>query len=671
MGSSEAAAATEEEVNPLTGSRFSRRYQRLLEKRKTLPLWAKKKAFLDTLAEHQVIVVAAPPGSGKSTLIPQFVIEGGYPTSSGKQIACVQPRRIVATALSHQVAEQMDVKVGEEVGYSVLFKDCCSSKTILKYITDGVLLRETLSDQLLQNYEVIILDEVHLRTLATDILISYLRNLLSANSRPDLKLIIMCTQFEAKHFRDYFKVARVLKSIPSLHPVDITYEQDPVRDYVAKAIEIVEKILVSEPTGDILLFLTGLEEIETCCWKLGKVIADLGDKVGPVRVLPLHSTIFVNDQLKKVFKSAPPRTRKGGPAGRKVVVSTDIAESSLVIDGIIYVIDCGYMKQKVYNAQLCIETTLILPISRASAQRRAGCARRLGPGKCFRLYPEKFFTAFTLQVSPEILRANLASTLLLMKRLGIDDISHLDLMDPPPPETIARALETLSCLGAFDGEGILTKFGELMSEFPLDPQMSRMIVSSPQFHCSNEILSIAAMVSVPNCFLRPTEDQQAADEAKRNFSHKNGDHLTLLNVYHAYKLFSNDPSWCDKNYVNQAVLQYAVSVRSQLVSIMKKIKLELCSTDVDNCDYYDNIRKGLLAGYFMQVARLELWDRYTILKTHHVVDLHPSCCINSRPQWVIFNDFVMASHNFIRMITDVRVDWLMDVAPNYYRITTV
>lgn len=657
------------EVNSVEGSPLSRRCRKMLESRRKLPVWAQREKFLGTLAKHQIVVVAAPPGSGKSTQIPQFVIEAGY-ASNGKQIACTQPRRLVAMALCHRVAQEMNVNLGEKVGYSVQFEDFCGPNTVLRYLTDGVLLRQALFDRLLEMYGVIILDEAHLRTLATDVLLAYLKKLLATNARPDLKLVIMCTQFEAKKFRDYFKGARIVQPCATLNPVEINYTEDIVRDFVEAAVERVAQILESETDGDVIVFLTGVEEIETFCWRLGKVVANLGDKIGPVRVLPLHSTVPVDVQ-KKIFKGALPPTRKGGPAGRKVVVSTDIAESSLAIDGIVYVVDCGYTKQKVYNARLRVESLLILPISRASAQRRAGCARRSASGKCFRLYSQKFFEAAQLQVYPEILRANLASTILQLKKLGIDDFLHLELMDPPPAETITRAIETLKYLGALDEEGCLTNIGKLMSEFPLDPQMSRMIVSSPQFCCSNEILSIASMLSVPNCFLRPVENQQAADEARANFSHINGDHLTLLNVYHAYKLCNGDSTWCKNNFINQAVLRLAEGVRNQLATIMQKLNLELCSPDFNSSSYYDNIRKGLLAGYFMQVAQLEHSGYYAIVKDHHIVDIHPSSCLASRPAWVMYNDFVLGSRNFIRIITDVCSEWLVDVAPHYFRIAAI
>ncbi|WOL03255.1 hypothetical protein Cni_G11975 [Canna indica] len=657
------------EVNPATEAPFSRRYRKLLERRKKLPVWAHRSKFIDALSKHQVVVVAAPPGSGKSTQIPQIVIEAGY-ASEGKQIACTQPRQLVATVLSRRVAQEMDVKLGEEVGYSVLFENCSGPKTILKYLTDGVLLRESMSDQNLERYSVIILDEVHLRTLATDILLAYLKNLLEKKARFDLKLVVMSNQVEAKKYKDYFKGARIVQPLPSLHPIEIVYLKEPVKDLVEAALDKVAQSLVSESAGDIIIFVTGMEEIVRCCSRLGKLIVELGDKIGCVNVIPLHSGMCL-DMQKKAFKAAPAPTRKGGLVGRKVLVSTEIAESSLSIDGIVYTIDCGYIKQKVYNADLHVESMLTLRISKASAQRRSGCARRSAPGKCFRLYSQEIFNKFQPQDSPEILRANLAGTILQIKKLGFDDLFHLDLLDPPPPpEAVIRAVETLKCLGALDDVGRLTHSGDLMTEFPLDPQMSKMIIESPKFCCSDQILSIAAMLSVPNCFLAPMEGLEAAGESKSSFNHINSDHLSLLNVYHAYKQNNGDSTWCEKNFINQAVLKSADNVKEQLVLIMHKINLTMSSSDFSSSNSCDNIRKGLLAGYFMQVAQLDHSGDYLTVKGHHVVDLHPTSCLASRPEFVIYNDFVLASRNYIRIITEVPGHWLVEIAPHIYRLAT-
>ncbi|KAH7655138.1 RNA helicase protein [Dioscorea alata] len=512
------------ELNPITGRPYSRRYHKLLEKRKKLPIWAYKEKFLDALAKHQIVIVAAGSGSGKSTQIPQFIIEAGY-AGQGKKVVCTEPRRLVARAISRRVAQEMDVTIGAEVGYSVLFEECSGPKTTLKYLTDGILLRELLADQLLQSYGVIVLDEAHLRTLATDILLGYLKRLIERNSHPDLKLVIMSTQQEAKWFKDYFKCAKIVQVQGSLNPVEIIHTSNPIGDYLEAAIEKVLEILTSEPTGDILVFLPGGDDIEIGSSRLTGLLKDRTNEFGPVRVLPLHSTLSI-EQQKKIFKAAPPSTRKGGPVGRKVIMSTDIAESSLAIDGIAYVIDSGLSKQKVYNAGLHAESLLVLPISRASAHRRSGCCRRSVSGKCYRLYTKEFLEACHPHASPEILRANLAGTALLLKKLGISDMLHFDFINPPAVDMMTSAIETLNYLGALDGDGNLTSIGELMSEFPLDPHLSKMILCSPEFKCSAEILSITSMLSVPHCFFQPREKQHDADEAKAKFSHAKG--ITLL-----------------------------------------------------------------------------------------------------------------------------------------------
>ncbi|CAL9006314.1 unnamed protein product [Prunus brigantina] len=643
-------------INPWTGMPYSQSYYEILEKRKTLPVWQQKDEFLKALKANQCIILVGETGSGKTTQIPQFVLESvNAETPDGKRmmIACTQPRRVAAMSVSRRVAEEMDVKIGEEVGYTIRFEDCSStSKTLLKYLTDGMLLREAMADPLLERYKVIILDEAHERTLATDVLFGLLKKVL--RNRPDLKLVVMSATLEAEKFQGYFSGAYCMKVPGRLHPVEILYSEEPEKNYVEATIRTVVQIHMFEGPGDVLVFLTGEEEIEDVCRKIDKEIAKLGDQSGPVKVLPLYSTLPPAVQ-QKIFEPVS--------SGRKIVVSTNIAETSLTIDGIVYVIDPGFSKQKVYSPRGCVESLLVSPISKASACQRAGRAGRTRPGKCFRLYTEKsFHNHLEAQTCPEILRSNLANTVLTLKKLGIDDLVHFDLMDPPAPETVMRALEVLYSLGALDDEGNLTKLGEIMSEFPLDPQMSKMLIFSPGFHCSNEILSICSMLSVPNCFLRPREARKAADEAKAKFGHMDGDHITLLNVYHTYKKNDEDPVWCCQNFVNEKALKAADNVRQQLAQIMARFNLKLCSTDFKSGDYYINIRKALLAGYFMQVAHLESnTGHYSTVKDNQVVHLHPSSCLDHKPEWIVYHEYVLTSRNFIRTVTNICGDWLAEI----------
>ena len=400
--------------------------------------------------------------------------------------------------------------------------------------------------------------------------------------------------------------APVVKVSGRTFPVETFFTQEPEPDYVEAAIRTVLYIHQAEDTGDVLLFLTGEEEIEDACRKIRAEGDDLAQRgmAGPVLVVPLYSSLPPFQQ-QKIFDAAP--EGKEGLPGRKVVVSTNIAETSLTIDGIVYVVDPGFCKQKVYNPRIRVESLLVSPISKASAMQRAGRAGRTRPGKCFRLYTEKdFVKELEEQTHPEILRSNLANTVLELIKLGIKDLVHFDYMDAPAPETIMRALELLHYLAALDDDGNLTPLGEIMAEFPLDPQLAKMLIVSPEFGCSNEMLSLTAMLSVPNVFMRPASAKKEADLAKAQFSHPDGDHLTMLNVYHAYKSNEHDAkNWCWQNFLNQRSLAQADNVRTQLKRSMEKFDLELVSTAWEDKNYWNNIRQDLTCGFFMQVAHKE------------------------------------------------------------------
>ncbi|KAG5543566.1 hypothetical protein RHGRI_016341 [Rhododendron griersonianum] len=658
-------------VNRWNGRPYSKRYLEILEKRKTLPVWHQKEEFLQALKANQTLILVGETGSGKTTQIPQFVLEAvelEIPDKRRKfMVACTQPRRVAAMSVSRRVAEEMDVNIGEEVGYSIRFEDCSSSRTVLKYLTDGMLLREAMADPLLERYKVIILDEAHERTLATDVLFGLLKEVLK--NRPDLKLVVMSATLEAEKFQGYFYGAPLMKVPGRLHPVEIFYTEEPERDYLEAAIRTIMQIHMCEPPGDILVFLTGEEEIEDACKKISKQVANAGDVYGPVKVVPLYSTLPPAMQ-QKIFDPAPPPVMVGGSPGRKIVVSTNVAETSLTIDGIVYVIDPGFSKQKVYNPRIRVESLLVSPISKASAHQRSGRAGRTQPGKCFRLYTEKSFNNdLQPQTYPEILRSNLANTVLTLKKLGIDDLVHFDFMDPPAPETLMRALEVLNYLGALDDDGNLTKLGEIMSEFPLDPQMAKMLVVSPEFNCSNEILSISAMLSSKSHYIVLSVLCLESNRMSK-WKYNNGLRMLLLSLrMHAcLPSIYEDASWCYENFINPRAMKAADNVREQLVRIMVRYNLKLCSTDFNSCDYYIDIRKAMLAGYFMQVAHLERTGHYLTVKDKQVVHLHPSNCLNHKPEWVIYNEFVLTSRNFIRTVTDVHGEWILDIAPRYFNL---
>lgn len=652
-------------INPHSGLRYSDRYQAILAGRKKLPVWQHKEKFHEIMKHNQTMVLEGETGSGKTTQVPQWGVE----IRNGRMVCCTQPRRVAAMSVAKRVAEEMDVKLGGHVGYTIRFEDMTSPQTFLKYMTDGMLLREAMNDPLLERYSIVMLDEAHERTLATDILMGLLKEIIKR--RTDLKIVIMSATLDATKFQAYYAGSPLMKVPGRTHPVELYYTPEPERDYLEAAVKTVIQIHVcEEERGDMLLFLTGQEEIEDACRKIRQGVQDAqqgadGDSIGDVKVVPLYSSLPPRAQ-QMIFEAAPP-DKPSGAVGRKIVVSTNIAETSLTIDGIVYVVDPGFAKQKTYNPRIRVESLLVTAISKASAKQRSGRAGRTRPGKCFRLYTEKAFdTELQENTYPEILRSELASVVLQLKKLGVDDLVHFDFMDPPAPETLMRALEQLNYLGALNDDGDLTGLGEVMSEFPLGPQLSKMLIASVDFNCSNEILSIVAMLSVPNVFLRPKDNKKQADEAKNRFAHIDGDHLTLLNVYHAYKSNGMDQSWCYDNYLQVRSLKSADDVREQLGRIMDRFGLKRCSTDFNSKDYYINIRKAMAAGYFMQVAHLERSGHYLTVKDNQVVQLHPSTTLDHKPEWCMYDEFVLTSKNYIRTVTDIKVDWLLEMAPSYY-----
>ncbi|TFK51412.1 P-loop containing nucleoside triphosphate hydrolase protein [Heliocybe sulcata] len=671
--------ALESDTNPFTNTPHTPQYKKILDARKKLPVYSQMNEFYRIFSENQIIVMVGETGSGKTTQIPQFVCYSDLPHTKGKMVACTQPRRVAAMSVAKRVADEMDVPLGKQVGYSIRFEDMTEpGTTFLKYMTDGMLLREAMNDPDLTRYSTIILDEAHERTLATDILMGLLKTL--AKRRSDLKLIVMSATLDALKFQKYFGLkpgepAPLFKVPGRTHPVEVFYTQEPEPDYVEAAIRTVLMIHRAEEPGDILLFLTGEEEIEDACRKIKIEADDLmnqdPDSVGPLVCIPLYSSLPPQQQ-QRIFDSPPPPRTPDGPPGRKVVVSTNIAETSLTIDGIVYVVDPGFSKQKVYNPRIRVESLLVSPISKASAQQRAGRAGRTRPGKCFRLYTERdFMKELEEQTHPEILRSNLANTVLELVKLGIKDLVRFDYVDAPAPETLMRALELLNYLAALDDDGNLTALGEIMAEFPLDPQLAKVLIVSPEFKCSNEMLTIVAMLSVPNVWIRPASQKKESDAAKQMMTVPDGDHLTMLNVYNQYLANGQDKNWCWQNYLSARALQQADNVRAQLQRNMEKFDIDLMSMN-DSNKLYVAVRMALCCGFFMQVAHKEgEKGNYLTVKDNQVVALHPSCGLDNQPEWVTFHEFVLTTRPYIRTVTEVRPDWLLEFAPQYFDLQTL
>ncbi|KAM0833501.1 hypothetical protein ACQ4PT_064227 [Festuca glaucescens] len=631
----------------------------LQDERKTLPIYKFRDELLKAVDEYQVIVIVGETGSGKTTQIPQYLHEAGY-TARGK-VACTQPRRVAAMSVAARVSQEMGVKLGHEVGYSIRFEDCTSEKTMIKYMTDGMLLREFLGEPDLAGYSVVMVDEAHERTLSTDILFGLVKDI--ARFRPDLKLLISSATLDAEKFSDYFDSAPIFKIPGRRYPVEVHYTKAPEADYIDAAIVTILQIHVTQPPGDILVFLTGQEEIETVDEILKHKTRGLGTKIPELNICPIYANLPTELQA-KIFETTP-------EGSRKVVLATNIAETSLTIDGIKYVIDPGFCKIKSYNPRTGMESLLINPISKASANQRAGRSGRTGPGKCFRLYTSyNYMHDLEDNTVPEIQRTNLANVVLTLKSLGIHDLVNFDFMDPPPSEALLKALEQLFALSALNSRGELTKTGRRMAEFPLDPMLSKSIVASEKYKCSDEVISIASMLSIGNSiFYRPKDKQVHADNARLNFHTGNvGDHIALLNVYNSWKETDFSTQWCYENYIQVRSMKRARDIRDQLEGLLERVEIEICS----NASDLDAIKKAITSGFFHHSARLQKNGSYRTVKNPQTVFVHPSSGLAQLlPRWVIYHELVLTTKEYMRQVTELKPEWLVEIAPHYYQLKDV
>lgn len=609
------------------------------EQRENLPVYKFKKQLLDAVRENQLLIVVGDTGSGKTTQLTQYLAEGGFANTG--MIGCTQPRRVAAMSVAKRVAEEVGCRLGQEVGYTIRFEDCTSPETKIKYMTDGMLQREVLLDPDIKRYSVIMLDEAHERTIATDVLFGLLKKTLKR--RPDLKVIVTSATLDADKFSEYFNKCPIFTIPGRTYPVEVMYSREPETDYLDAALVTVMQIHLTEPQGDVLLFLTGQEEIDTSCEILYERMKSLGPSVPELIILPVYSAL-PSEMQSKIFDPAP-------PGSRKVVIATNIAETSITIDQIYYVIDPGFVKQNAYDPKLGMDSLVVTPISQAQAKQRAGRAGRTGPGKCFRLYTEAAFQSEMLPTSiPEIQRQNLSTTILMLKAMGINDLLHFDFMDPPPTNTMLTALEELYALSALDDEGLLTRLGRKMADFPMEPTLAKVVIGSVDIGCSDEILSIVAMLSVQAVFYRPKEKQQQADQKKSKFHDPHGDHLTLLNVYNGWKQSKFSNPWCFENFIQARSMRRAQDVRQQLVSIMERYKHQIVSCGRNTM----KVRQALCSGFFRNAARKDPQEGYKTLIEGTPVYMHPSSALFGKPaEHVIFHTLVLTTKEYMQVTTGI------------------
>lgn len=663
--------------------------------RQQLPIFKYRNEILYALETHRVVIIVGETGSGKSTQLPQYLMENGW-TNSKYMICVTEPRRIAAINLARRICDEKSSVLGEEIGYSIRFEDCFTpGVTRVKFVTDGLLIREIMQNPLLPQYSVIILDEVHERNVNTDIIISLLKKILK--KRADLRIILCSATCDAQELKTFFdestskkkqntenNLSAVIISVEGrYYPIDINYIKQPCDNYIKTAVKCAFGIHMTEEDreGDILIFLTGQDEVDEAVSSLIEKANDLkslkqGKQVKKLWVLPLYGSLPVSEQL-KVFERTPRNCRK-------IIVSTNIAETSLTINGIVHVVDSGFMKLKAYNSKLASESLITVPVSKSSANQRAGRAGRYRSGRAYRLYPEEEYKKLAEYTPPEMQRCDLAPVIIQLKALGIDNIYNFEFLSPPPASYLINSLELLNALEALDHNSKLTTpIGYQLAEFPLHPIHAKALLSAEKFSCAQEMLSIIAMLQVQHVFTTPSGRKIQAEKAKLKFTCIEGDHITLLNVFKSFTERMNKKKhkgalsqWCQSNYLNFKSLLRAVQIREQLTSLLKKMKVKIDSTSQDRTE---PILKCLCVAFFANSARITYSGDYRHLKSDFSLKVHPSSVINlllanvdqPPPKYVIYNDIVQSkSTHLMRDISVVDAKWLHELVPSYYEFGT-
>ncbi|KAK5640184.1 hypothetical protein RI129_010995 [Pyrocoelia pectoralis] len=642
--------------------------QTIQTQRQRLPIFNNRNHILYLLEKYQTLVLVGETGCGKSTQIPQYLIEAEWPA----QIGICEPRRVAALSLAGRVADETGSLVqSETVGYAVRF-DACTNKPKIKYMTEGILIREMMSDPLLKDYSVIMLDEVHERTLYTDILMGLMKKILKR--RRELRLIVASATMDARDLQTYFNntddkmkdTAVILSVHGRQYPVTTYFVKEPIPCYVQGTVDIVLKINSSKQAGDILAFLTGQEEVDRTVRLLREHANSIeaAGKKEKFMVYPMYGSLPYHEQM-NVFKRTP-------DGFRKVIIATNVAETSVTIPNIVHVIDCGFVKMKWFNGQTHTDSLMIMPVSKASAQQRAGRAGRVKPGHCYRLYTEEDYLKLPNTTPPEIIRSNLTYVILQLKALGIDNVLKFKFPNPPPIENIKSALEILYALDAIDIDGELTKpLGFNMAEFAVDPLYTKILLSSGDFGCSEEILTIISMLQVESIYAKPSTGNSSikARIQKRNFEVAEGDLITYLNVFLAFAKSGYGNDFCHRNYVNYKSMKRVLEIRERLGKMMKNYNVPLISCEGDT----EIVSKCLVMGLFSNAAYLHYSGVYKTVRGDIELHVHPDSVLYTitQPQWVVFCEVIHTTKLYMRDLLVIKDTWLLELAPHFYHKTTV
>ena len=624
----------------------------------TLPITAHIDEIQCALKNHQVIVVAGETGSGKTTQLAKILLMLGYGCT--KQIGHTQPRRIAARSVAERIAEELKVSLGQEVGFQVRFHQQVTDASYLKIMTDGILLAELSHDLLLKRYEALIIDEAHERSLNIDFILAYLKQLLP--KRPDLKIIITSATLDHQRFAKYFNDCPVIEVSGRSYPVEILYHDftsDDVRE-VAQSKAIYAAIQSLPMQGDILVFLSGERDIRKTTEFLRKSNLPYTD------ILPLFSKLNHHEQ-QKIFQTS---------VNRRVILATNVAETSLTIPNIYYVIDTGLARVKRYNARSKIQRLPIEPISQASANQRAGRCGRIAPGTCIRLYSEDDFRLREAYTQPEILRSNLASVILQMMSLRLGDAESFAWLDAPENVAWKDAYQSLFELGAIEcaeeaSPWKLTDIGKQLARLTVDPRLGRMIIESIKNGCVDEVLIIVSVLSISEIFQRPLEHQQAADEKHRLFMDPRSDFLSYLNVWSALQEQKKHLSaqqfkkFCDKHFLSYAKFREWQDLYREL----REVIAANAERDEAIPVAYDKIHQSLLSGLLTHIARKDEQGIYIATRQRQVKIFPGSALFKKPPLWFMALEMVETQKVYARSIAEINPLWVESLAPHLIKKT--
>uniref|UniRef100_A0AAQ4R412 DEAH (Asp-Glu-Ala-His) box polypeptide 32a n=1 Tax=Gasterosteus aculeatus aculeatus TaxID=481459 RepID=A0AAQ4R412_GASAC len=649
------------ELNPFDGLPFSSRYYELLRERQTLSVWEARCEFEEALVNSQLVVVSGTAQTGRSTQIPQWSAE--FCLSAKYQhgmVVCTQSSAQSAVDLALRVADEMDVNIGHEVGYAIPLENCCSSDTILSHYLTFYLVehKHRLDPNVTSNMAAV----ACFCFLSTDVLLGLLKDILL--QRPELRVVVLAVPPATDKLVSHYHGVPLI-TLEASPPAEDVHSNSGNKDYFFSALRLALEIHRTKEEGDVVVFLASADEVRCAHSILQREGTRLGAELGqmvPVVLCPRRGGI----------PPGPP----GSKRSRRVFLSTKQGEDMWwATESVNFVIDTGVQKKMVYNPRIRANSEVLQPIS----QYQADIRRRLcGPtGKCFCLYQED--GQLPAENPAQILESNITPTVLFLKRMEIAGLGQCDFIERPDPEGLMQALEELDYLAALDDDGNLSEIGIIMSEIPLEPQMAKALLASCEFDCVSEMLTIAAMLSATSCFLEPPVGRShEAVQCHRKFQHPEGDHFTLINIYNAFKQSQREPyftteKWCQDYFLDHSALKEAEAIRSELTETLNRIELPISEPFFGTKTNTHNVKRALLAGFFMQIARdVDGSGNYFILTHKHMAQMHPLSSYGPQshklglPEWVVFHEYTLSQNNHMRTVSEISPQVYIQMAPMYF-----